>query len=84
MLVIDLFLFDWDIRRIEYDYLRPGVKIIRGEGEIVEDGCVYLLDVEAVLIEVTLGKERGVHAQIDADMQQRRLSCFFQPIVKIS
>lgn len=83
MLVVNFLLFNWDVWRIEYNYLRLGLKIIRGEGEIVESGCGYLLDAEVVFIEVALRKERSVHAEIDADMQQWRPSCFFQPIVQI-
>lgn len=36
MLIVDFLLFNWDIRRIEDNYLRLGMKIVRGEGEIVE------------------------------------------------
>ena len=83
MFIVDFLLFDWDIVRIEDNHLRSGRMIIRGECEIIKDWCVYLLDVKLVFLEVTLWKEGCVHAQIDTDMQQWRLACFFEPIVQV-
>ena len=67
LLIIDFFLFNGYIGWIEDDQF--WLKLLRSEAAVVEDGSIDLDDVQAVVLVIVLGKQRGVHVDINTDMQ---------------
>lgn len=83
LLIVYLFLLDWHVGRIEDDNFGPSSTNSSWENEAVEERAVDLHYLEPILFIVFLGQDRCIHVDVNAEMNQRLLSCLFKPVMKI-